>query len=82
MFHLNLQIDETYKRDDFQELLRQKTPLDMSFLDGSHRSYGSFHLKRNITYTLKFSEALTGQFELIVIRKNYPYVPLLFTCPP
>jgi hypothetical protein len=52
----------------------------MSFPDGNLRSDGSFHLKRNITYTLKFSEPLFGQYELIVIRKNYPYVPMT-VCP-
>jgi hypothetical protein len=56
------------------------TPLKMSFPDGSERSDGSFHLRRHNTYTLKLSQPLSGQFDLVVIRKHYPYAPLQ-VCP-
>jgi hypothetical protein len=52
----------------------------MTFPDGNLRSDGSFHLKRNVTHVLKFSEPLSGQYDLVVIRKHYPYVPMT-VCP-
>ena len=65
---------------DFETLLSQKSQLSMSFPDGSVRSDETFQLKRQVMYTLKFSENISGQYDLIVIRKNYPYVPIS-TCP-
>lgn len=65
---------------DFETLLNQKCELVMSFPDGSVRSDGTFQLKRQVMHTLKFSECISGQYDLIVIRKNYPYVPIS-TCP-
>ena len=65
---------------DFETLLNQTCELSMSFPDGSVRSDGTFQLKRQIMHTLKFSESISGQYDLIVIRKNYPYVPIS-TCP-
>ena len=65
---------------DFETLLSQKSQLSMSFPDGSVRSDATFQLKRQVMYTLKFSENISGQYDLIVIRKNYPYVPIS-TCP-
>jgi hypothetical protein len=65
---------------DFETLLNQKCELSMSFPDGSVRSDGTFQLKRQVMHTLKFSECISGQYDLIVIRKNYPYVPIS-TCP-
>ncbi len=55
-------------------------PISMTFPDASKRSDKSFHLKRNLIYTLKFSEELNGQYDLVVVRKNYPFVPLS-ACP-
>jgi hypothetical protein len=52
----------------------------MTFPDASKRSDKSIHLKRNLIYTLKFSEELNGQYDLVVVRKNYPFVPLS-ACP-
>jgi hypothetical protein len=71
---------EECKNGNFETLINQTPRLTMAFPDGSPRSDGSVHLKRQMTYTLTFSEHITGQFDLIVIRKHYPYEPLL-GCP-
>ena len=61
--------------------LQPKTmSISMSFPNASKRLNNTFHLKRQMTYTLKFSEELNGQYDLIVVRKHYPYVPIS-TCP-
>ncbi len=52
----------------------------MSFLDTIKKSDHTFHLQRHLTYTLKFSEKLNGQYDLVVVRKHYPHVPLS-ACP-
>jgi hypothetical protein len=77
LFLYSLQNDN---HKETQTLLSLPLRLSMTFPDGSKRSDGSFHLKRQVTYTLKFSEELNGQFDLVVVRKNYPYVPLS-ACP-
>ena len=65
--------DASYKLEDL-------LTISMSFPDASKRSDNTFHLKCQLTYTLKFSEELNGQYDLIVVRKHYPYVPLS-ACP-
>ncbi len=71
---------EECNNGNFETLLSQTPRLTMSFPDGSARSDGSVHLKRQITYTMTLSEHITGKFDLIVVRKHYPYEPLL-GCP-
>ena len=47
--------DASYKLDNL-------LTISMSFPDASKRSDDTFHLKRQLTYTLKFSEELNGQY--------------------
>ncbi len=63
-----------YKLDDLY------MSISMNFPNASKRSDETFHLKRQLTYTLTFSEKLNGQYDLIVVRTHYPYVPLS-ACP-
>ena len=55
-------------------------PISMSFPDAIKKSDHTFHLQRHLTYTLKFSEKLNGQYNLVLVRKHYPRVPLS-ACP-
>lgn len=66
--------------EDFETLLNQPPLLTMTFLEGSKRSDTSYHLKCQVVYSLQFSKELTGQFDLLTIRRNYPYIPIT-TCP-
>jgi len=55
-------------------------PISMSFPDAIKKSDHTFHMQRHLTYTLKFSEKLNGQYNLVLVRKHYPRVPLS-ACP-
>ncbi len=44
-------------------------------------SDGSFHLKTKFEYKLSFSNAINGNFGLVLIRKHYPHVPICHANP-